>query len=245
MPASEKILWIVNYDAVAHVLGAAQAAGATGVALRTDNDIAAALPVLHAHGIKVFGWRWPSARVDPAMKEADKVVALLALGMDGYYVDPEGAEKVNGKPTKPYDWDQPGLAPVAQAFCQRIAGALGGRPFGFTSHYRAKAVFPNLPWTTFFQYATVLLPQSYWRSTEGTIGHGLPEDNYRRGLEFWAKAGGAKNLIVPMAGELGSVTAAEIGRYVAEAKAQGVDSLHFYTWDSSVKPTVMAAIAAA
>lgn len=239
MPAREKILWIVNYDTVAHVLDAALAAHATGVALRTDNDIAAALPVLHAHGLKVFGWRWPSAKADPALKEADKAVALLGQGLDGYYVDPEGA------PGKPYDWDQAGLEGLAHDFCQRIAGALAGRPFGLTSHYRAKAVFPRLPWAAFLQYATVLLPQSYWRSTDGVIGHGIPADNYRQGQAFWVKAGGDKARITPMAGELGSVTAAEINQYAAEAAAQGIDSLHFYAWEPGVKPAVMAAIAAA
>ncbi len=245
MPATEKILWVVNYDTMTDFLAAARAVGATGVAIRTDNDIAAALPAFHAHGIKVFGWRWPSAMMDPAMKEADKVVGLLGQGMDGYFVDPEGAQKIPGKPNKPYDWEQPGLAPVAQAFCQRIAGAIGARPFGLTSHYRAKAVFPTLPWAVFLKYATVLLPQSYWRSTEGTIGHGLPDDNYDQGIAFWSKAGGDKAKIVPMAGELGSVTPAEINKHVATAKARGIDSLHFYAWEPTVKAAVMAAVAAA
>ena len=41
--------------------------------------------------ISVFGWRWPSAKRDAAMKEADKVVNLLSTGMDGYYLDPDVA----------------------------------------------------------------------------------------------------------------------------------------------------------
>ena len=85
--AKEKILWVVNYDQLSAFLTQAVAIGATGVAIRTDNDIAGAIPRFHQKGIKVFGWRWPSAMRDAAMKEANKVVGLYQQGMDGYYVD--------------------------------------------------------------------------------------------------------------------------------------------------------------
>ena len=89
----------------------------------------------------------------------------------------------------------------------------------------------------------MLLPQAYWRSSEGTIGHGIPADNYRVSLKFWQQAGGSKSKIVPMAGELASVTAAEIREYVAEAKTQGIDALHFYTFSTGIAADVWTAIA--
>lgn len=152
MTQLSKTLWVVNYDDVEAFLDQALAAGATGVAIRTDNDVARAIPKFHDKGLMVFGWRWPSAHTDAAMKEADKVVALLGDGLDGYYVDPEGAEKArNGSPLKPYDWDQRGLDSLAEAFCDRIRSAAPEREFGTTSHYRASAAFPKLPWVSILQ----------------------------------------------------------------------------------------------
>ena len=239
MSATEKILWVVNYRTLDEFLQKAVAVGATGVAIRTDNNLAKAIPAFHDKNIEVFGWRWPSAMHDPCMVEADRVVNLLANGLDGYFVDPEGA------PGKPFDWDKEGLDELADEFCSAITSAAPDKPFGVTSHYRGMKTFPNLPWRTFFQHATVLLPQSYWRSSEGTIGHGIPEDNYRVALDLWTQTGGDKAKIVPMAGELASSTADEIGKHVAEAAAQRIDVLHFYTHESAVKPSVWDAVAAA
>jgi hypothetical protein len=232
----KKILWVVNYDNVAGFLQSAQQYGATGVAIRTDNDVLKAIDVFHAAGMEVYGWRWPSAHRDPAMKEAQKAADLFAHGLDGYYVDPEGA------PGRPYDWDRPGLAALASEFCATVSEAANGRPFGVTSHYRAQARHPNLPWAAFFEHATVLLPQAYWRVDAGTIGHGDPADNYAMAIKMWSAAGAMHDLIVPMAGELHQVTASEIAAYARKALAEGLEELHFYGDHPSVKPAVRAAV---
>jgi hypothetical protein len=91
----------------------------------------------------------------------------------------------------------------------------------------------------------VFLPQAYWRFEEGEIGHGIPEDNYRNSINFWAETGAPREKIVPMAGALEYVTAAEIRAHVNEAKNQGIASLHFYDATEKVKPGVWNAIAAA
>jgi hypothetical protein len=46
-----------------------------------------------------------------------------------------------------------------------------------------------------------------------------------------------------MAGELASVTAAEIRAYAEEAAAQRRDALHFYTYERRVKDSVWQALA--
>lgn len=240
----EKVLWVVNYDKLSWFIERAQYVGATTVAIRTDNDVSTAIKEFHKLGIKVVGWRWPSAKRDPAMKEANKAVALFGEGMDGYYVDPEGAKVPPGKPKKPYDWDLPGLEQLADDFCSTIVAAAGGKPFGTTSHYRGDKVHPRLPWAQFFKHSTVLLPQAYWRSTEGTIGHGDPADNYRVSLDRWEATGGKRELIVPMAGELGSATASEITAYAAAAAVAGINTLHFYTAEEEVSKGVWDAIRA-
>jgi hypothetical protein len=237
MSASRKTLWVVNYDNLNEFLQRAVSVGATGVAIRTDNDVSAAIPAFHERNIEVYGWRWPSAKEDAAMREARKVVALLREGMDGYYVDPEGA------PGKPYDWDLRGLGPLAERFCLEIRNAYPEKPFGTTSHYRGKAHHRNLPWAEFFRNSTVLLPQAYWRTDGGVVGHGIPGDNYRQSIAFWMQSGGEQGQIVPMAGELGSVTAAEIRAYAAEAASHQIDELHFYTYEDNVRDSVWAAVA--
>ncbi len=239
MSATEKVLWVVNYDTLDEFIKKAAGIGATGVAIRTDNDLNKAIKAFHAKNIKVYGWRWPSAMRDACMKEAETAIALLAAGLDGYFVDPEGA------PGKPYDWDQSGLDQLAADFCKAITSSAPGKPFGTTSHYRGKFTFPKLPWASFFRYSTVLLPQAYWRSSEGTIGHGIPEDNYRMALDSWTKTGGNRAKIVPMAGELASSTASEIGAHVKEAQAQKIVALHFYAYEDGVKDSVWNAVAKA
>ena len=236
---TSKTLWVVNYNDVNEFLDKALAVGVTSVAIRTDNDLKKAISVFHSKGIEVFGWRWPSAKKDPAMNEANKVIGLFNNGLDGYYVDPERA------PGQPYDWDQQGLSDLATAFCEAIVSSPGakGKPFGVTSHYRAKQVFPNLPWAAFFKVATVLLPQAYWRTDGGTIGHGDPGDNYDRSIQAWSTAPGASGKkIVPMAGELAHSNAAEIAEYAAAAKASNIDALHFYAYSDSVAEPVWDAV---
>ena len=236
--AFDKILWVVNYDKLSDFVAEASAAKVTGVAIRTDNDLDAAITAFHAKNIKVYGWRWPSAKEDAAMKEAAKAVALFGKGLDGYYVDPEGEKG------KPYDWDLPGLGPLAAKFSQTIANAAAGKPYGVTSHYRGKAQHKNLPWAEFFQHATVLLPQAYWRVEGGVVGHGDPADNYAQALKFWKAAGGKLERIKPMAGEIAFAKPAEINAYAAAAAANHVSELHFYTATDTVTPAVWAAIAA-
>jgi hypothetical protein len=236
MVASEKVLWVVHYDDLNDFRDQAVAVGATAVAIRTDNDVAAAIGPFHDRNIKVYGWRWPSAAHDNALKEADRAAGLLAHGLDGYIVDPEGA------PGKPFDWDRSGLEQLADDFCSTVKAGGPGKLFGTTSHYRAKRVFPHLPWSRFFQHSTVLLPQAYWQSSEGTIGHGDPAENYRVALQCWTEAGGDRAKIVPMAGELASVTDDEIVAHAAEAATQGVQILHFYTYDDDVDDAVWSAI---
>ena len=234
-----KILWVVNYNNVSQFLTKAIDVGATAVAIRSDNDVAKAIPLFHGKGMQVYAWRWPSAQQDPAMHEADKAVQLFQSGLDGYIVDPEG------KPGAPYNWDQKNLEKLADMFCKRITAAASGKLFGVTSHYRAAAVFPALPWGVFVQYATMLLPQAYWRSTEGWIGHGDPADNYKVSIDQWAKLGADPSKIIPMAGELGVSTGSQIAEYAAAVIANKRAASHFYAYDGTVKSDVWAAVKAA
>ena len=239
MPFSQKVLWVVNYDELDRFVDRALACRVTGVAIRTDNNLPKAITAFHDQNIQVFGWRWPSARKDAALKEAAKVASLFGEGLDGYFVDPEGATG------QPWDWNQPGLESLALAFCETIKNAAPAKPLGLTSHYRAKDVFPKLPWASFAKHADLFLPQAYWRSTAGTIGHGIPADNYKVSFQFWSKIGAAKEKTIPMAGELGVASAAEIGSYCAQAAAEGVSAVHFYTFEETVKASVWAAIQSA
>jgi len=238
MAFAEKILWVVNYENLGHLLTQVVTIGATGVAIRTDNDIRTALPLFHVRDIKVFGWRWPSAARAAAMAEAAHAAGLLAQGMDGYYVDPEGA------PGEAYDWDLPGLDQVAVEFCQAVTAAGPGKPFGVTSHFRARAIHPHLPWAAFFTHATVLLPQAYWRVDDGPVHHGRPDENYAMAINAWTQAGGAPGRIVPMAGEIAHATPAEINLYAQTAQTHGVTSLHFYTDEAAVPGPIWQAIGA-
>lgn len=214
----------------------AVAANATAVAIRTSNDMPQAIDAAHEATLKIYGWRWPSAQPGPAMAEADRAASFLNQGMDGYYVDPEG------KPGQPNDWDKSGLAQLANDFCARVKDAAGTKPLGVTSHYRAAAIFPKLPWAAFFQHADVLLPQAYWRVEDGSVGHADPTENYNRSIQEWVDAGGVQAKIQPMAGELRRVTGSEITEYAHAAQNAGIQALHFYTDEPGITAGVWDAV---
>lgn len=236
---SAKVLWVVNYNNLNEFLQRAQSARVTAVAIRTDNNIAQALGPFHAAGMKVYGWRWPSAQTAGALAEANRAAALLAQGMDGYFVDPEG------QPGKPFDWNRPGLQDLATQFCTTIKSAAPAKPLGVTSHYRAQQIFPNLPWAAFFANADILLPQAYWRVAQGPVHHADPAENYRDSIQAWVQAGGTKAKIQPMAGELVHVHGNEVKAYAQEASNQGVATLHFYTDEPGITDEVWGAVAQA
>ena len=238
-PAAEKILWVVDYNSLPQFIQRAVAARVTAVAVRTSNNMPDAIAAAHAANLKIYGWRWPSAQTNGAMAEANRAATLLTQGMDGYFADPEG------EPGQPFDWNKPGLDNLANQFCTTIKSAAGTKPLGVTSHFLAKQRFPNLPWAAFFQHADILLPQAYWRVAEGPVHHANPVENFRDSIQAWIQAGGAREKIQPMAGELRRVSGAEIGQYVGEARAQGIATLHFYTDEPGIDPGVMAAIAQA
>jgi hypothetical protein len=156
--AREKVLWVVNYNKLDEFVRQASDIGATGVAIRSDNNLSQAIAKFHAKGIKVFGWRWPSAHRDPCLNEAAKIANLLGKGLDGYFVDPEGEKG------KPYDWDLPGLEGLAEDFCRTITSAAPNKPFGVSSHYRAKKYSQGCPGRRFSS-----LRRSYCRRPIGEL----------------------------------------------------------------------------
>ena len=71
MATGEKVLWVVNYESLEEFIDKAIFVKATAVAIRTDNDLVKAIPAFNSKGIKVYGWRWPSAKRDAAMRAVD------------------------------------------------------------------------------------------------------------------------------------------------------------------------------
>lgn len=240
MPFTEKILWVVNYSTINKFIDRADRAGATAVAIRTDNKIETAIQRFHAKGVKVYGWRWPSAQPHRAMMQAEHAARLLReAGMDGYFVDPEGA------PDQLYDWDRNGLESLADDFCQTVREGNPAARFGVTSHFKARLVHPRLPFATFFAHADVLLRQVYWRVAGGNVAYGNPAENYRNAFTHWTNAGGSIDRIVPMAGEIALTTAAKIEDHADAASEAGRTELHFYTALPTVPDAVWTAIRSA
>jgi hypothetical protein len=153
---------------------------ATGVCIRTSSTrLPDAVKRFHDLGVKVYAWRWPPASRARAMREAGNVASkLIPAGLDGYIVDPESDKK-----GAPNDWNQSSLAELAADFCKTITDAAPKSfVFGTTSGcaYPAPGQKPNIPWKEFFTASDILLPQTYWRWTNPTTGHGR-RDRCREG----------------------------------------------------------------
>jgi hypothetical protein len=195
----------------------------------------------HQAGLKVYAWRWPAVTPQPKSKthwyadDEAKFVAntLVPAGLDGYMVDPESDSAGAAD-----DWNAKTHATLAARFCKTILSAVTARGSGFrfgtTSgcNYPSTKGKPDIPWTEFVTPSTVLLPQSYWRMVnrygdQVDINGGAPEKAVARGFSAWKRVA-KKTPVVPTAGELAIITAAEITSYGAAMATAGMRELHFY-----------------
>jgi hypothetical protein len=251
---SEKILWTVsmsNAAEEARLLNHAQTIGATGVAIRTSNTrLASSIPRFKAHGISVYAWRWPACRKPKTAgtyfaPDQAKFVAgtLIPAGLSGYFAD---IESENDKGLN--DWDDASFATIGKAFCNTIrAAAPAGFVFALTAGAPQPHNNPHIPWAPFVAASDYLLPQTYWRMRKNAgptdINGGDPKKAIAIGDSRWAPIAAGKT-IVPMLGELDTLTAAEIKDFGAELVARGEKRLHVYTDSGSATPAQLAAVAA-
>jgi hypothetical protein len=256
---ARKFLWLISMGSggTPQIVQHAQNAGADAVCVRTSNpSLPAAIPVLHAAGIQVYGWRWPAVTPTPhstshyyAIDEANYVVTqLIAAGLDGYIVDPE-----SDHPHDINDWNQSSLASLAQKFCAAIKGGAvaAGKPgfrFGVTSgcSYPNASGKPFIPWAEFVAASDALYPQTYWRWTNPETGNqqgingGSPAAAITAGRTSWGRIAEGKP-IIPMAGELDVITGAEIATY-GMISAEMAGELHFFADTDHVPATNYTAI---
>ena len=242
--ATNKVLWVVNLPSIHALVQQAQSVKATAVAIRTTaNNFGESIPAFHDEGIQVLGWRFPPTVRSIALDQAQHVVELMQLELDGFIVDPEGHEKSS------LNWDQPGLADLAEQYCTIIRTAFPGKLFGTTSDHRAARVYPRLTWEAFINNSDKVYPQAYWRMQTDhgprPVGKGRPQPNYDVALSAWEQVGAEAGKIIPMAGEIALAKQGEIESYVAAAATNGVNELHFYAADEGVPMSVFQSIAAA
>jgi len=257
MPLTDKVLWVVDMSDRHDEQAIAQHAatiGANTVCIRTSSPILAdAIPRFHAAGMKVYAWRWPAVvptRRPPHYFATDQAnfvaTTLIPAGLDGYIVDPESDDDhgVN-------DWerrDVGDLAQLAQSFCATIrhAAANSGRPFlfGTTSGSNYPRVKPKIPFQEFFAASDRVYPQTYWRMRDKhdrpvDIHGGTPASAMPGGLADFAVA---HKPIIPMAGEIDTVTPEEIAQYGALLAQHNITEGHFYEDNLRVPPAVLDAI---
>jgi hypothetical protein len=191
------------------------------------------------------------AKDDPSYwpNEVTMVKDLIAHGLDGYIFD---IESDNGHPPLPMDWDNPNIidrAQQAMTFASSISDAFKARgtPYvlGLTSHQIGFTNYPGIPWQSFLDVCTVLYPQTYWRfrndadrcqdeaSPIGDPTHptGKPEQAVLNGYTDYANrknASGNVIPIIPVAGEIGCITADEVKRFMRAIRPHNPTEAHFY-----------------
>ncbi len=240
-----KFLWVVSVNEVPpkKILEHVKASKAQAVCIRTSNsDLPASIALFRAHGIKVFGWRWPAVVHFPnapphyyALDEARYVAeALIPAGLDGYIVDPE-----SDHPGDADDWNHESLAPLAREFCNIIASgaAASGKTefrFGVTSgaNFPSLQGKPHIPWQQFVEQSDAVYPQTYWRwrrpsdARSQDLHGGRPGVASALGHAVWSNVSSGKP-IIPIGGELDVITASEIAKFGKEVLKLG-NEVHFY-----------------
>lgn len=237
-----KILWVIETDNLDDFVGKAKYIGADTVCIRTTNDfLLDSIPKIQDNGLKVFGWRWPAAKLPSASSkakhwfaddEANFVVGLISKGLDGYVVDPESDN--NGGAD---DWDSAEYAPVAARFCEKIKTCGKAKDlkfhFGLTSGCSHPTNNPNIPWFEFTQRAEAVYPQLYWSPDYVTAGRTTPEDAYRIGMASWKSITPAGMKIRPIMGEITNNKPDEIDRFGKLISGGGLDEVNFYTYEEA------------
>jgi len=236
-----KILWAIDVPNIDALIRKANQCGFGAVCVRTSyTNFSDLIPRMKQNNIDVLGWRYPPTDADAAHRQALNTAKIVQLGLDGFIVDPEGNSR------SLYNWNQSGLANIADDYCSTIRQANPAMLFGVTSHYLAAKPYPTLPWTTFLQYSDAVYPQAYWRTDtdHGPISVGAgPLSNYIASLNAWKNIGAETGKIFPMAGELGSVNSSqEIRQYATAADRNNITEIHFYVNDDTVDQFVWDAI---
>jgi hypothetical protein len=273
MPFKTKALWVEDLDSTtiqARVMQHANAIGANLLCVRTTSTLLQGLiPTFHTAGMKVYGWMWTSVIPGQphhryARDEAKHVATnLIPNGLDGYIFD---VESDDGHPPTAHDWDRTDvedLTALANIYTQTIKNAFvqRGTPFrlGMTSHARGFSNYPGIPWHPFLDASDTLYPQTYWRFDNGSFPHKQcvdeaadPNNGHGKGTPDQAVINGYTDYqpkgkpIIPIAGEIGCSTAAEMTRYGQLITARGATEAHFYVDvdDSYLNPGILQAMAA-
>jgi hypothetical protein len=241
---TRKVLWSYDPDQ-AGLLDKARTINASAVCIRTDLAwLPAAIPQFKQHDIAVYGWRWPAIRPTTtppphyyADDEANYVVTeLIPSGLAGYIVDAES----DGPKAPEREWDSKVVdtKTLAATFCKTIKDAgMKAIPtflFGMTSGGTYPKAYPQIPWAEFVAASQALYPQVYWyKDKQQYPGRSTPQDSYNTCIPLWQKIAAGKPLI-PIIGEIASVTSQEIASYSAIITANKLTEVHMYTYDGGV-----------
>jgi hypothetical protein len=246
----EKALWLTSFTSGTfdRLLDHCSEAGVTQLCIRTTSSaLPNAIEKFKAHGILVYGWRWPAVTEGPhsaphyfALDEAKFVAeVLIPAGLTGYIVDPE-----SDGPGEVDDWNNAKHAALAEEFCVRIReAALGKFHFGVTSGCEYPRNHRNIPWQQFVAASDAIYPQAYWRSSSsGVIHGGTPTSSYKRAVATWKKIANGKPIIA-IGGELSVALPTEIQEF--GDLVNGTQQVaHFYADSSSTSPAILKAICA-
>jgi hypothetical protein len=245
-----KVLWVVSGDPTI-LLRRVKTLGVGAIAVRTDNAwLAGSISQFHVAGVKVYGWRWPGVRSsnDPpnyyAPDQADFVVrTLIPAGLDGYIADIES----DGALHPARDWNSRALGPLADGFAKAISNAGKKQKadfiFGLTSGYDFPTAFPQIPWDAFLAYCGAVYPQIYWRGDGGVpVAGGTPQSAYTRTLTSWNTLALGAIPIVPIIGQISSITAQSISDFATIMNANKMTEVHFYCDEPGIDNTVYSAI---
>jgi hypothetical protein len=91
-------------------------------------------------------------------------------------------------------------------------------------------VYPQIPWDAFLAYADAVYPQVYWRGDGGAVvAGGTPQSAYTRSWASWQTLDLGGKPIIPIIGQIASVTPQSIADFAAIMKNKVMNEVHFYT----------------
>lgn len=175
--------------------------------------VPAVVQALRGMGIHAWGWQYVYG-INPAGEEKVATQRIKELGLDGFIVDAE------------VEFKAPGFGARAETYLKALRANNPGLTIAFSS-FRFPHYHMEFPWSVFFKYCDINMPQVYWEQARNA-GHQtqVSIEKFRAisNLPLWPVGATYKwNGWRP--------TLSEVQDFDRVAESMGIETVSYWSWE--------------
>jgi hypothetical protein len=181
----------------------------------TSTDyVPAVISALRAKGIETWGWQYVYGS-DPTKEAKVGGARAKALGVNGFVIDAES------------QFEKSGMSSVAKTYLVELRKAIPALPVALST-FRYPSYHATFPFSTFFSYCDLNMPQVYW---EGA--HNADEQLLKSLQEYQNLAPTKPYIPTGPAYKVGSwsPTTTDLSKFLSTAKTKNLPGVNFFSWD--------------